>query len=198
MNEQWRSRITIEPGKRGGRPCIRGMRITVYDVLSYLAAGMTVAEVLDDFPYLTPEDIQACFAFAASASGACSRSRMKLLFDQNLSPKLVNHLADLFPASTHVQSVGLDCAAADQVKWEHALPEWVRHRDQGRGLQQPGSGKGVRDRFNTFRTLKEFLTLFPRPFSLRTGARSRPSRPEARALASEARCEMLDRHTKPL
>jgi uncharacterized protein (DUF433 family) len=65
MNEQWRSRITIEPGKRGGRPCIRGMRITVYDVLSYLAAGMTVAEVLDDFPYLTLEDIQACFAFAA-------------------------------------------------------------------------------------------------------------------------------------
>ena len=65
MNERWRSRITIEPGKRGGRPCIRGMRITVYDVLSYLAAGMSVAEVLDDFPYLTPEDIQACFAYAA-------------------------------------------------------------------------------------------------------------------------------------
>ena len=65
MNEPWRSRITIEAGKRGGRPCIRGMRITVYDVLSYLAAGMTVAEVLDDFPYLTPEDIQACFAYAA-------------------------------------------------------------------------------------------------------------------------------------
>ena len=65
MNEQWRSRITIEAGKRGGRPCIRGMRITVYDVLSYLAAGMTVAEILDDFPYLTQEDIQACFAFAA-------------------------------------------------------------------------------------------------------------------------------------
>ena len=65
MNEQWRERITIEPGKRGGRPCIRGMRITVYDVLSYLAAGMTVAEVLDDFPYLTAEDIQACLAFAA-------------------------------------------------------------------------------------------------------------------------------------
>jgi uncharacterized protein (DUF433 family) len=65
MNDQWRSRITIEPDKRGGRPCIRGMRITVYDVLSYLAAGMTVAEVLNDFPYLTQEDIQACFAFAA-------------------------------------------------------------------------------------------------------------------------------------
>ena len=65
MNESWRSRITIEPGKRGGRPCIRGMRITVYDVLSYLAAGMTVPEILADFPYLTSEDIQACFAFAA-------------------------------------------------------------------------------------------------------------------------------------
>jgi uncharacterized protein (DUF433 family) len=65
MNEQWRSRITIEPGKCGGRPCIRGMRITVFDVLSYLAAGMTVAEVLEDFPYLTQEDIQASLAFAA-------------------------------------------------------------------------------------------------------------------------------------
>ena len=65
MNEPWRSRITIEPGKRGGRPCIRGMRITVYDVLSYLAAGMTVDEVLDDFRYLTSEDIQACLAYAA-------------------------------------------------------------------------------------------------------------------------------------
>jgi uncharacterized protein (DUF433 family) len=65
MNDQWRTRITIEPGKRGGRPCIRGMRITVYDVLSYLAAGMTVAEMLDDFPYLSEDDLRACFAFAA-------------------------------------------------------------------------------------------------------------------------------------
>ncbi len=65
MSEQWRSRITIEPGKRGGRPCIRGMRIAVYDVLSYLAAGMSTAEILDDFPYLTAEDVQACLGFAA-------------------------------------------------------------------------------------------------------------------------------------
>jgi uncharacterized protein (DUF433 family) len=65
MNDQWRSRITLEPGKRGGRPCIRGMRITVYDVLSYLAAGMTTQQILDDFPYLTAEDIQASLAFAA-------------------------------------------------------------------------------------------------------------------------------------
>jgi uncharacterized protein (DUF433 family) len=65
MSEPWRARITIEPGKRGGRPCIRGMRITVYDVLSYLAAGMTVPEILDDFPYLNADDIQACLAYAA-------------------------------------------------------------------------------------------------------------------------------------
>lgn len=59
------STITIEPGKRGGRPCIRGMRITVYDVLSYLAAGMTIGEVLADFPFLTEDDIRACLSFAA-------------------------------------------------------------------------------------------------------------------------------------
>jgi len=61
----YRSIITIEPGKRGGKPCIRGMRITVYDVLSYLASGMTTEEILVDFPYLTKEDILACFAYAA-------------------------------------------------------------------------------------------------------------------------------------
>ena len=57
--------ITIEPGKRGGKPCIRGLRITVYDVLDYLAAGMTSTQILADFDYLTPEDIQACLAYAA-------------------------------------------------------------------------------------------------------------------------------------
>lgn len=57
--------ITIEPGKRGGKPCIRGMRITVYDVLSYLAAGMTHEQILEDFPYLTEDDILACLAYAA-------------------------------------------------------------------------------------------------------------------------------------
>jgi uncharacterized protein (DUF433 family) len=57
--------ITLEPGKRSGKPCIHGMRITVYDVLSYLAAGMTTAEILEDFPYLTQADILACLAYAA-------------------------------------------------------------------------------------------------------------------------------------
>jgi uncharacterized protein (DUF433 family) len=57
--------ITIEPGKRGGKPCVRGLRITVYDVLDYLASGMTNAEVLHELPYLTEEDIRACLAYAA-------------------------------------------------------------------------------------------------------------------------------------
>ena len=58
--------ITLEPGKRGGKPCIRGMRITVYDVLSYLAAGMTQQEIPADFPYLTEEDILASLSYAAA------------------------------------------------------------------------------------------------------------------------------------
>ena len=61
----YRERITVEPGKRGGKPCIRGLRITVYDVLDYLASGMSEQQILEDFPDLTPEDIRACLAFAA-------------------------------------------------------------------------------------------------------------------------------------
>ena len=57
--------ITIEPGKRGGKPCIRGLRITVYDVLEYLASGMSHADVLREFPYLTEDDIRACLEYAA-------------------------------------------------------------------------------------------------------------------------------------
>ena len=55
----------MEPDKRGGKPCVRGLRITVYDVLDYLASDMTEAEILEDFPDLTHEDIRACLAFAA-------------------------------------------------------------------------------------------------------------------------------------
>lgn len=69
----YRQIITIEPGKRGGKPCIRGLRITVYDVLSYLASGMTEEEILRDFPYLTRDDIRACLAYAAE------REQVKLL-----------------------------------------------------------------------------------------------------------------------
>ena len=61
----YRDIITIESGKLGGKPCIRGLRITVYEVLEYLAAGMTSAEIVNDFPDLTTADIQACLAYAA-------------------------------------------------------------------------------------------------------------------------------------
>lgn len=61
----YRQIITIEPGKRSGKACIRGMRITVEDVLDYLAGGMSIKEVLEDFPELTSADLQACFAYAA-------------------------------------------------------------------------------------------------------------------------------------
>lgn len=65
MNKEFQSIITVEAGKRGGRPCIRGMRITVYDILSYLASGMSQEQILADFPYLTKDDIHACLAYAA-------------------------------------------------------------------------------------------------------------------------------------
>jgi len=61
--------ITFEPGKRSGKPCIRGLRITVGDVLGYLASGMTIEELLDDFPELTGRDIRACLAYAAEKLG---------------------------------------------------------------------------------------------------------------------------------
>jgi uncharacterized protein (DUF433 family) len=61
----YRNYITIEPHKRGGKPCVRGLRITVYEVLEYLASEMTEEEILDDFPDLTREDLKDCIAYAA-------------------------------------------------------------------------------------------------------------------------------------
>jgi uncharacterized protein (DUF433 family) len=61
----WREVISVEPDKRSGKPCIRGMRVTVSDVLDYLAGGMKPEEIVRDFPYLTLDDIHACLAFAA-------------------------------------------------------------------------------------------------------------------------------------
>lgn len=61
----YEGRITIDPGKRGGKPCVRGLRITVSEVLEYLASGMSQEEILSDFPDLTVEDIRACLQFAA-------------------------------------------------------------------------------------------------------------------------------------
>lgn len=66
MAMSYHERITIEPGKRGGKPCIRGMRITVYDILGWLAAGQGWDEILEDFPDLTAEDIRAALEYAAA------------------------------------------------------------------------------------------------------------------------------------
>ena len=63
---EYQSRITIEPGKRGGKPCIRATRIAVYDVLDWFASGMSEQDILDDYPELTRDDIRACLAFAAN------------------------------------------------------------------------------------------------------------------------------------
>ena len=65
---KYKGLIMIEPGKRGGKPCIRGMRITVYDILDYLASGMSHEEIREEFPYLTEEDILASLSYAADAS----------------------------------------------------------------------------------------------------------------------------------
>lgn len=61
----WRDHIVVSPDVRSGKPCVRGTRITVYDILEYLAGGMSEAEILEDFPALTQDDIRACLAFAA-------------------------------------------------------------------------------------------------------------------------------------
>jgi uncharacterized protein (DUF433 family) len=98
--------ITIEAGKRGGKPCIRGLRITVYDVLSWLADGMTTLEIIDDFPELTVEDIQACFAYAADREKTASH--LNVSFQQFLldSPEMSdNELQRIQDKREHLNTV---------------------------------------------------------------------------------------------
>ena len=115
----YQGRITIDPEIRFGKPCVRGTRITVGDVLSYLASGMREDEILSDFPHLTREDIRACLAFAAErerrvVSIPLPKQAARLLFDENLAARLVGALADLYPGSVHVSDVGLAPAADRQ------------------------------------------------------------------------------------
>jgi uncharacterized protein (DUF433 family) len=76
MSALYQNIITVEPGKCGGKPCIRGLRITVYDVLSYLASGMSHEQILTDFPDLTEDDILACLAYAADRERQTLVSRL--------------------------------------------------------------------------------------------------------------------------
>ena len=130
-------RITIQPGKRSGKPCIRGLRMTVSDVLDYLASGMSEEDLLRDFPDLTREDIRACLAFAADrrAATGCGRRTVKLLLDQNLSPRALRppsrHLDRCRSRSSGWLSGGGRCGRL-------GVREAARlhHRVEGRGLQR--------------------------------------------------------------
>ena len=117
--------LTIEPDKRSGKPCIRGTRMTVTDVLEYLAGGMSEQEILEEFPDLTTEDIRACLAFAADRERRLAflpefaAWLMKLLFDQNLSSNLPQKLADIFPNSVHIRNLGIRDATDTEI-WVYA------------------------------------------------------------------------------
>ena len=117
LNDWPNPRITVEAGKMGGKPCIRGLRFTVYDLASYLASGMTEDEILRDFPYLEKEDFQAVYEFFASIPERIAV--LEAFVDENLPPRLVHDLADLFPDSTHVSSVELG-STPDAIIWEYA------------------------------------------------------------------------------
>jgi uncharacterized protein (DUF433 family) len=118
----YRDRIAIDPEIRFGKPCVRGTRITVGDLLAYLASGMTEQQVLADFPQLTSEDIRACLAFAAERERRVvfpPAEQQMLLFDENLAERLVPALADLYPDCVHVHNRRL-ASAADRAVWQHA------------------------------------------------------------------------------
>jgi uncharacterized protein (DUF433 family) len=126
----YRPIVTIEPRKRGGKPCIRGLRITVYDVLEYLASGMSEAEILADFPDLTSDDIRACLAFAADRERRLLSipGRLKLLFDQNLAPRLVARLVDVGGQTAGQLDVAnwLPAQTSEQSRWLHPIAPTTR------------------------------------------------------------------------
>jgi len=99
---EWRDRIAVKSAVRTGKPCIKGTRITVYDVLEYLAGGMTEDAILSDFPDLTRDDIRAALAFAAAPRTPLGQlGDVMLLLDENVSHRLVSLLAHEFPGSVH-------------------------------------------------------------------------------------------------
>lgn len=102
--------IETRPGVRSGKPCFVGTRIAVYDVLDYLASGMTAEEIVADFPELTERHVRAAIEFAALRERPARNPGVKLRFDQNLSRRLVGMSAVEHPDSKHVAEVGLDTA----------------------------------------------------------------------------------------
>ena len=117
----YRDIITIEPGKRSGKPCIRGMRITVQDVLEYLAGGMTEEEILSDFPELTHEDIRACLAFAANRERQLAiMPQYEIVAWSKSFLETWKQLEEFYPGTAHIKSV-LTTAADDRDIWQYAV-----------------------------------------------------------------------------
>ena len=114
-------RITIEPGKRSGKPCIRGLRMTVSDVLDYLASGMSEEDLLRDFPGPDARRHPGLprVRRGSRAATGCGPRTVKLLLDQNLSPRLCDCLHDIWTDVAHVRAVGL-AAADDSAVWAYA------------------------------------------------------------------------------
>ena len=112
------SRIAVDPQVRFGKPCVRGTRITVGEVLGFLASGEPEKELLTEFPQLAHEDVLACFAFAAERERRLLvvpvAEWARLLLDENLSERLLTLLSAHFPESLHVRLIGLS-GASDQV-----------------------------------------------------------------------------------
>jgi predicted nuclease of predicted toxin-antitoxin system len=128
MTEADISRITLEPGKRGGQPCVRGLRITVYDVLGWLASGMSEDQILGDIPTSSAPISGPASPSPPTGNGVSSLRppdaplhfhRVTLLFDENLSFRLVGSVSRLFPNSRHVRDVGL-AQSDDRAIWEYA------------------------------------------------------------------------------
>jgi uncharacterized protein (DUF433 family) len=99
-------RITVDPAVRFGRPCIRGHRIAVQEVLEWLSSGATPEQIMADYPQLEPEDFRAIYAYAAELRSA-NVGKVKLLLDEGLSPKLLDMLGELFPGSESALRNGL-------------------------------------------------------------------------------------------
>ena len=125
-NEELLNYIVIDQGIRFGKPCIKGTRISVGDILQWLSEGITVSEIMDDYPLIEEIHIKAALAFAAKREEiikiiAVAQQRMKILLDANISWKLISTLTPIFGECTHVDLIGLNVPADDIDIWNYAL-----------------------------------------------------------------------------
>lgn len=119
----YRNYIEIDPQVRFGKPCIKGTRISVYDVLSWLSSGMTVDELLGDFPQLTKDQILACLGYSADKERKGDCGCMKLLVDENISFRVLKSISSFFPQSIHVTN------DSTRVKRDSEIFEYAKEND---------------------------------------------------------------------